>query len=72
MNQYAESPFGSVARLEIERAGERMKIEVNRMSEPAGFFFNPIVAFRHATFSELRPRIFYVNLPALDAPVSVG
>ena len=49
-----------------------MKIEVNRMSEPAGFFFNPIVAFRHATFSELRPRIFYVNLPALDAPVSVG
>lgn len=67
LNQYTDGALGAVARLEIVREGERLTLETKREPEPGGIFYNPIVEFHHPTFAELRPGIFYVNLPSFDA-----
>ncbi len=65
LNQYGEGPFGSTARIELLRGGEQQTIEHVRARDRRGFFFNSIGEFEFPAFAEVRPGIFYVNLPAI-------
>jgi hypothetical protein len=66
LNQFGEGRVGSIAKLDILRDGIEQTVEFTRTVDRRGYFFNPIGEFEFPPFAEVRPGIFYVNIPSLD------
>jgi C-terminal processing protease CtpA/Prc len=69
LNQFGEGALDSVARLAVRREDETLSLEIPRREDRRGFFFNPVSPFEFPDFAEVRPGIFYVNVPSLDKEV---
>ena len=60
---------GSVVRVEILRDGVQEQVETKRSRQTIGFYTDPIVEFPFPPFAEVRPGIFYVNVPSISTSV---
>lgn len=70
LNQFGEGRLDSVARFKVRRENETLALEINRAEDRRGFFFNTAAPeFEFPDFAEVRPGIFYVNLPSFDREV---
>ncbi len=63
--QFGEGAAETIARLEIDRDGSRLVVELPRRSNRCGYFFKAVGDFSFPGFAEVRPGVFYVNLFAL-------
>jgi hypothetical protein len=66
LNQFGEGPLDSTAKVTVRRDGETLGLEIPRREDKRGFFFSSITSHEFPDFAEVRPGIFYVNLPSLD------
>lgn len=69
LNEFGEGAPDTIARLDLQRDGATEKIEVSRIRTPGRrYFFHPIGEFDFPSFAEVRPGVYYVNLPTLELP----
>lgn len=66
LNQFGEGPLDSEVHVEVERDGLSQTFAIKRERDRRGFFFNTIVEFDSPSFAEVRPGIFYVNVPGMS------
>ncbi len=67
LHQFGEGTAETIARLEIERDGGRLVVELPRRANRCGYFFKAVGDFSFPGIAEVRPGIFYVNLFALTS-----
>lgn len=66
LNQFGEGALDSEAHVEVERDGFSQTFALKRERDRRGFFFNTIVEFDSPPFAEVRPGIFYINVPGMS------
>jgi C-terminal processing protease CtpA/Prc len=63
LNQFGEGPVNSAAKVGLLRDGIPMTVQIARDPERRGYFFNRISEFQFPAIAEIKPGIFYINLP---------